>query len=86
MLMSRPKLNFCQFCKQDLIRECKPGPGQCCFMSSIGKLVDIGGQVGLSVQEMIDLLKGGVSLSGLLQTIASAAALATTEQSVGAYN
>jgi hypothetical protein len=84
--MSRPKLNFCQFCQQDLIRDCKPGPGQPCFIGSITKLVDMGEQAGISVQDMIDLLRGGLSLSELLKTIASTLALTSTEQSVGMYN
>jgi hypothetical protein len=55
-------------------------------MSSITKLVDMGEQGGLSVQDMIDLLSSGVSVSELLNTIASAVVLATTQQSVGAYD
>jgi hypothetical protein len=79
--MPRTKPNFCQFCKQDLIRDCSPGPGRPCFFTSIGKLVDMAGQVGLCAQDMIDLLNGGLTLAELLGAIASATALASSATS-----
>jgi hypothetical protein len=79
--MSRSKINLCQFCKQDVIRDCKPRPGEPCLISSITKLVDMGGQVGLSVQDMIDLLNGGLSLADLVKSIAGAAMVASCSDS-----
>jgi hypothetical protein len=79
--MSHSTFNLCRFCKQDLIRECKPHPGKTCFVSSISKLVDMGEQVGLSVQDMIDLLNGGLSLTDLVKSIASAAMVASPDGS-----
>jgi hypothetical protein len=76
--MSRPQFTLCQFCKQDLIRNCEPRPGQPCLMTGIAKLAQMGEQVGLSVQQMIDLLNDDLSLNDLLNSITCAAALVAT--------
>jgi len=65
-------LNLCQFCKQDVIRDCKPTPSQTCFMSPITRLAAIGEQAGFSCEVMIDMLRDGMSFAELLGVIENA--------------
>jgi hypothetical protein len=70
--MSRD-LKFCPFCKQDVIRDCSPPPGQPCFMTTIAKLANLAERVGLNVNDLLDLLNGGLSVGELLDVIGRAA-------------
>ena len=70
--MSRD-LNFCLFCKQDVIRECSPPAGKPCFMLTVARLADVAEQVGLTVNDLLELLNGGLSVGELLDVIGRAA-------------
>ena len=65
--------NFCQDCKQDLIRDCANTVHltQPCLLRTIRRFAAAANYVGISNQQLVNLLKARLSVSDLLDIIQS---------------
>lgn len=65
--------NFCNDCKQDLIRDCAETPHatQPCLVQTIRRFAAAANYVGIDTQQLVNLLKAGTSVSELLEIIQS---------------
>ena len=65
--------NFCNDCKQDLIRDCAETlhVTQPCLVQTIRRFAAAANYVGIDTQQLVNLLKAGMSVSELLDIIQS---------------
>jgi hypothetical protein len=69
------KPELCRYCRQDLLRECTPelraAAGQPCPIGTIARLSRTAEEVGLSYQNILELLEHGMTVQEVARMVLS---------------